>query len=455
MPKTPSYRKRSGYDQAIVTLTDSVTKRRRDYWLGEFNTPESRECYHRLIAAWEANDRRHPEPEDAGIVPARRANPAPDDGRTTVAMVIAAYWKWARRYYQPNESGTLRVVLRLLRQHHGSEPAEEFGPRKLRALRESMIAGDAAADPARPAWSRKYINQHVQRIRRMFRWAASQEMIPASVHQTLDTVEALKRGRTMAREGMKVLPVPTERIDAVRPFLNRQIEAVVDLQLLTGARPGEMLGIRQIDIEQRGHDGDGASVWVYRPREHKNQFRGVERAIMLGPTAQEVLRPFLDGRDPEEYLFSPAEAEAERRAALSKARVTPMSCGNRTGTNRKIEPKRAAGERYTTPSFYVAIRRACDRAFPAPPPLGRRDGETIAAWKQRLTPKQNGELATWRKAHRWHPHQLRHNAATRIRRQFGLEAAQLVLGHSSAVVTDAVYAERDMTKVEDVIRRVG
>ncbi len=43
MPKTPSYRKRSGYDQAIVTLTDSVTKRRRDYWLGEYNTPESRE----------------------------------------------------------------------------------------------------------------------------------------------------------------------------------------------------------------------------------------------------------------------------------------------------------------------------------------------------------------------------------------------------------------------------
>ena len=121
----------------------------------------------------------------------------------------------------------------------------------------------------------------------------------------------------------------------------------------------------------------------------------------------------------------------------------------RTGTNREIEPKRSAGERYTTPSFYVAIRRACDRAFPAPPPLGRRDGETMAAWRQRLTPKQNVEIATWHKA------QLRHNAATRIRREFGLEAAQLVLGHSSAVVTDAVYAERDMTKVADVIRRVG
>ena len=42
MPKrTPSYRQRTGYDQAIVTLTDSVTRKRRDYWLGEFGSPDS------------------------------------------------------------------------------------------------------------------------------------------------------------------------------------------------------------------------------------------------------------------------------------------------------------------------------------------------------------------------------------------------------------------------------
>ncbi len=42
MPKkAPSYRKRNG--QALVTLTDSLTKRRRDYWLGEYDTSQSRE----------------------------------------------------------------------------------------------------------------------------------------------------------------------------------------------------------------------------------------------------------------------------------------------------------------------------------------------------------------------------------------------------------------------------
>ena len=64
MPKrTPSYRQRTGYDQAIVTLSDSVTRKRRDYWLGEHNSPASRERYHRLIAEWEANGRRLPSPD--------------------------------------------------------------------------------------------------------------------------------------------------------------------------------------------------------------------------------------------------------------------------------------------------------------------------------------------------------------------------------------------------------
>ncbi|MDQ7014250.1 MAG: hypothetical protein Q9O74_10180, partial [Planctomycetota bacterium] len=56
--KPPAYRQRKGDDQAIVTLTDSVTGKRRDYWLGEFDSPESREVYYRLLAEYEALGRR-------------------------------------------------------------------------------------------------------------------------------------------------------------------------------------------------------------------------------------------------------------------------------------------------------------------------------------------------------------------------------------------------------------
>jgi integrase len=50
---------------------------------------------------------------------------------------------------------------------------------------------------------------------------------------------------------------------------------------------------------------------------------------------------------------------------------------------------------------------------------------------------------------------LRHNAATLLRREFGLEAAQLALGHASAQITDAVYAERDRAKVIEIMRKIG
>ena len=80
--RVPSYRKRKGYSQALVTFTDAVTGRRRDYWLGEYGTPQSREAYHRIIAQWEAAGRRlpagdlvggpfhnHGEPDDHGARP--------------------------------------------------------------------------------------------------------------------------------------------------------------------------------------------------------------------------------------------------------------------------------------------------------------------------------------------------------------------------------------------------
>jgi site-specific recombinase XerC len=64
------------------------------------------------------------------------------------------------------------------------------------------------------------------------------------------------------------------------------------------------------------------------------------------------------------------------------------------------------------------------------------------------------ELVAWRKAHRWHPNQLRHTVATEVRARFGLEASQAVLGHAKADVTQ-VYAERDLTKAVEVMRAIG
>jgi integrase len=54
----------------------------------------------------------------------------------------------------------------------------------------------------------------------------------------------------------------------------------------------------------------------------------------------------------------------------------------------------------------------------------------------------------------WGPNRLRHAAATAVRAAGGLEAAQVILGHAKADVSQ-VYAERDLEKAISVARAIG
>ena len=93
-------------------------------------------------------------------------------------------------------------------------------------------------------------------------------------------------------------------------------------------------------------------------------------------------------------------------------------------------------------------------AFPPPEHLAQRPGETKVQWRKRLTQKQKDELEAWYKQFHWHSHPLRHNAATFLRKEFGLETARIILGHRSSAITE-VYAEMDQQKALEAIVRVG
>jgi integrase len=54
----------------------------------------------------------------------------------------------------------------------------------------------------------------------------------------------------------------------------------------------------------------------------------------------------------------------------------------------------------------------------------------------------------------WHPHQLRHTAATDLRKQFDVETARIVLGHRTAFTTE-IYAEADRAKALAAVATVG
>jgi integrase len=217
---------------------------------------------------------------------------------------------------------------------------------------------------------------------------------------------------------------------------------------LNGCRPGEACSVRRCDIDT------GEPLWLYRPPHHKTAYRGRVRTIILGPRAQELVKDYFTPVM-SDYLFSPVRASEERRAERSaerKSKRTPYQVARDTA--RRASSRQHFREKYDRESYGLAIDRACDQAFPPHGNLARQDNETNTAWWGRLTVPEREAVKAWRKVHRWHPNQLRHSFATRVRKQHGLEAAQVLLGHSLADVTQ-VYAERNEELAAKVAAKIG
>jgi integrase len=121
----------------------------------------------------------------------------------------------------------------------------------------------------------------------MFKWAVSNEHLPPSDFHGLQAVDGLHAGRGNAREPIPVKPVSAEHVAAVLPLVSKPVRAMIEVQALCGARPGEVARMRGQDIDR------SAPVWIYHPGRHKTQGIGKRRVIPLGPRAQEVLKPWL------------------------------------------------------------------------------------------------------------------------------------------------------------------
>lgn len=453
MPRSrtvPSYRHHKPSAQAVVTIRTAAGER-RDVYLGAFNSPESRAEYGRIVA-------------ELATCPASSAPVGPAAPRLTVDQLLLAYWRHAEHHYRTsggNPTGELDEIRRSavpLRKLYGHTPAAEFGPKALAAVRQEMVKAGAC---------RGVVNQRANRLRRVFRWATAEELVPAGVYEALRALPGLQKGRTEAREAEPVKPVEPAHVAAVLPHLNRHVRAMVELQRLTGMRPGEVCGLTLGEVDRSGEQ------WVYRPTEHKTAHRGKARAVPLGPKARALLLAFVRGEhpppdgfahvelnnpdhsnarlvaadayeeagrdrdagllrdvacpvvfldgcviDPGAAVFSPSRERDERfkrLRAARKSKVPPSQLARR-----KKNPKRVPSGEYHPHAYLNAVKKACEKA-------GVPD---------------------------WHPNQLRHTHATEVRRLYGLEAAQAVLGHSRADVTQ-VYAERDLALAAKVAAEIG
>ena len=169
MPRTsgrsiPAYRKHRPTGQAVVTISG------RDHYLGPSGTKASKIEYDRLIGEW---------------IAAGRPTSVTTANDITIAELVASYKTYGIAYYVPGGTITaISAACPALRLRYGKTLAIDFGPLALKAVREQFVANGMA---------RTYCNRLVDIIRRLFKWAASEQLVPVSTWQALTTVSGFRR----------------------------------------------------------------------------------------------------------------------------------------------------------------------------------------------------------------------------------------------------------------------
>lgn len=351
----------------------------------------------------------------------------PAQEEITLAACVALYLGYAESYYSRDgktsqEFVNVRTAAQvLLRSIDDSFKAIDFGPRRLKDLQRDLAAemtvprqsrpakgsiGEPTADspPPRPAkpptlkYARTTINSIVDRIRRLFRWCVSEELIPASVLTALETVSGLPKGRRLAREPQPVTAVSFYVVADTLPHVSPTVAAMVQVQALCGMRPQDVCGMTTGALDMRG------DVWLYRPAQHKGTHRDQTLVKAIPLPAQEILRPLL-------------------RSNLSEPLFAPLDSRQFWGN----APRRMQRGFFTTAAYGKAIASGIQRA-------------------QKKAVEGEGDSVP-----HWAPNQLRHAIATELRRTASLEAAQVYLGHAKPDTT-LIYAEQTVAALVEVAR---
>ena len=291
----------------------------KDHWLGPFGSRSAQVEYDRLISDYLANGRQLPSvpspevPEIKREASRSRSVPKSDTcrprsvtngemvssvpvGTITITILIAQFTRWADSHYRhpdgtpTRETANFKHVTKPLRKMFGTLPVESFGPTRLIALRDSLIKKKLA---------RRTINRMIGRVRMVFKFGVSRDLVPVDLLQRLQTVEPLQPGRGGRETSGTRGSVSWEVVQKTLPHLPPLIRALVVTLFHTGARVGELAKLTTGMIDRTG------DVWVAVLDQHKNAHRGKSRRIFIGPKAQQALLPFLLENQRAEPIFSP------------------------------------------------------------------------------------------------------------------------------------------------------
>ncbi len=406
----PSYRRHSN-GQAFVYHRLIASKSKRMY-LGKYGSEESKVAYRRFLKKLEVCQ----EQELAKDIPAVTST-------SNLAELVLAYDEYAQEHYLRNgvlskEYDSMRCALIPLVDLYGSELAVEFGPKSLKTIQRSMAKDD---------YARSHINHNTSRIKRFFRWACSEELVPSDLYHKLTCVRGLQRGELGVKEAPKVRPACPESIEALLPFISPTVGAMLKIQYLCGMRPGEVCAMRVCDIDRSG------DIWWYSPEYHKSDWRDITLVKAIPVTAQKILRPWML-KNPTDYIFRPMDSvswsRAKQQQNAGKDRKTPRyPCEVKRLEKQKLLRQRRVkkiktGEKYTTDSYRRAVNRGLEHA------------------KQAKV-----------KIEKFFPNQLRHAIVTYVSAKLGRQKAQRWAGHRH-LDTTSIYDEAQLHELEEIARQL-
>ncbi len=335
------------------------------------------------------------------------------------------YAHGAFRGAKETEFSNYRRILNILVDRYGELNIEDFGPKRLTEfqnwlaetdhLKQSFNKKGELVRSSKYRLTRNTVNHMIGNVKRLFKWGVAEELVKPMQLVGLQAVRGLRVGRTTARESVPREGVRWEAVERILPILSPVVADMVRFQWHTGCRPQNVCNICPAEIDTT------TSPWTWKPRTHKGNWRGHGLELFIGPQAQEIIKPYLD-RWPESKCFSPREARQRKLESLG----------------RKVESGFGHLKTHYTPSTY-----------------GRAIIHGLAQLAEKpLRPPYSRAKFFAQAIEYWTPHQLRHAKAQALRNEFGLEAAQAVLGHNTLAATQ-IYAKKRSELAKELAEKCG
>jgi len=268
---------------------DRIWYRDRYYHLGKSGSKEAKASYLRLLAVWAEDPFAVPRTADDYLVV--------ELFRDYLATDPAERFQVARA----------RDIFGIL---HAETSVREFGSVELTAWQRWLC--DRKHPKGERLYSKGYVTKLVGIVRRVYRWGVANRNIPPSQFEAMRAVRGPRPGQV--RLGKRVTAVSDEHFTAAVLELPEAARGLICLIRHTGARPGELFGLRPCDVDP--------SDWAYVPASHKTGHRGHERVIYFGRIARLILArnaPQDDDRPYFTHRFGGIYNRNSLRLALGRA----------------------------------------------------------------------------------------------------------------------------------------